>query len=392
MQGVHDLRPMNPEGYPGTIHGGPGGARGVSCRVLPRGDGLEARPAGAAPVVIPYAGMKVTPTGVDDRYLSFEGKAGDAAARVLVADREIVGHIRALGAPRAVVDQLEGAARTRTRRKAGGLALALALLGIVVVLALLAWAGLGWAVERAVAGIPPEWERELGRMTAAEILSGQQVCADPAVDAAVQELARRLVGAVGASPWQWRVRVLDAEEINAFALPGGYVFVNRGLIDRAADAHEVAGVLAHEIQHVVLRHGLKNLARELGLMLVVYAVVGDVSSVEGFLAGNAASLTSLAFSRDQEREADAGGIDLMYRAGLDPTGLARFMRILEGAQGAAGAIPSFLTTHPDSLERASELTALIAARGPAAVTPLAADWKILAGRCTPVAVTDPDAI
>jgi predicted Zn-dependent protease len=229
-------------------------------------------------------------------------------------------------------------------------------------------------------------------MTAAEVLAGQQACADPVLDAAVQELARRLVGAAGASPWQWRIRVLDTEEVNAFALPGGYIFVNRGLIDRAADPHEVAGVLAHEMQHVLLRHGVKNLARELGLMLVLYAAVGDVSSVEGFLAGNAAGLTSMAFSRDQEREADAGGIGLMYGAGFDPTGLPRFMRILEGEQGAAGAIPSFLTTHPDSGERAAELSALIAARGPAAVTPLATDWALLRGRCTPVAISDPDAI
>jgi predicted Zn-dependent protease len=360
--------------------------------VLPRGDGLEARPADGTPVVIPYSGMTVTPTGVDDRYLRFEGRIDGAATSVQVADRAIVGHIQALGAPRSMVDQLEGAARTRTRRKAGALAVLGALAAVAALLLVLAWLGLGWAAERAVAEIPPDWERELGRMTATEVLTGQQVCADPALDAAVQELARRLVGAVGASPWQWRIRVLDSDEVNAFALPGGYIFVHRGLIDRAADPHEVAGVLAHEIQHVLLRHGMKNVARELGLMLALYAVVGDVSSVEGFLAGNAASLASLAYSRDQEREADAGGIDLMIRAGLDPTGLPRFMRVLEAEQGLAGAIPSFLTTHPDSGARAAELNALIAARGPFAPTPLSTDWSGLRGRCTPVSVSDPDAI
>ncbi|HUT77594.1 MAG TPA: hypothetical protein VM285_07905, partial [Polyangia bacterium] len=210
---------MNPDGYPGTLHGGPEGARGVSCRVLPRGDGLEARPADGAPVVIPYPGMTVTPTGVDDRYLSFEGRAGDAATNVLVADRDIIAHIQALGAPRAIVDQLERATRTRKRRKAGALGVLAGLGAVLLLLVLLAWAALGWAVERAVEEIPPEWELELGRMTATEILAGQRTCTDPALDGAVQELARRLVGAVGASPWQWRIRVLDTDEVNAFALP-----------------------------------------------------------------------------------------------------------------------------------------------------------------------------
>ncbi len=383
---------MNPDGYPATLYGGPDGARGVSCRVLPRGDGLEAKPADEAPVVIPYAGMTVSPTGVDDRYLQFEGRCGGVPARALVADRTIIDHIRAVGAPRAMVDQLEAATRRRSRRKAGALAVLAGLGAVLLLLVLIAWLGLGWAVERAVAEIPSEWELELGRMTATEVLAGQRVCADPVLDTAVQELTRRLVGAIGASPHRWRFRVLDTDEINAFALPGGYVFVNRGLIDRAADAHEVAGVLAHEVQHVILRHGVKNLARELGLMLVVYALVGDVSSVEGFLAGNAAGLTSMAFSRDQEREADAGGIDLMFRAGFDPTGLPRFMRTLESEQGGAGIIPSFLTTHPDSGERAADLTALIQSRGSFVVTPPVADWSALRGRCTPVAVSDPDAI
>jgi len=381
---------MNPDGYPGTLHAGPAGARGISCRVLPRGDGLEALPGEGEPVFIPWAGMTVTPTGVDDRYLCFEGRAGGPVARVLVADRAIVGHIQALGAQRAVVDQLEAAGRTRTRRKAGGIGLLLVAAGIVVALLLGAWAGLGWAVERTVGWIPPEWEAELGRSTAAEILSRHRVCADAVLDGAVQELAMRLAGAAGATPHRWRVRVLDSDDINAFALPGGYIFLNRGLIERAADHHEVAGVLAHEFQHVISRHGLKNLAREVGLLLVLYAVVGDVASVEGFLAANAAGLTSMAFSRDQEREADAGGLDLMYRAGFDPTGLPRFMRTLAAEQGVAGAIPSFLTTHPDSGARARELDAMIEARGPARTTPPVADWAALEGRCSPVAIPDPD--
>ncbi|MBW2278436.1 MAG: M48 family metallopeptidase, partial [Deltaproteobacteria bacterium] len=192
------------------------------------------------------------------------------------------------------------------------------------------------------------------------------------------------------TPYQWRIQVLDSDEVNAFALPGGYVFINRGLIEKAADGHGVGGVVAHEVTHVVERHGLKNLVREIGLMLILYAAVGDSGAIEQFLVANAAGMASMSFSRDQEREADEGGIRIMFLAGLDPTGLVRFMQALATEESAIQESLTILSSHPASADRAAELSELIAELGPPQVTPLESDWPAIRGRCSPIAINDPD--
>jgi predicted Zn-dependent protease len=167
--------------------------------------------------------------------------------------------------------------------------------------------------------------------------------------------------------------------------------VNRGLVERAADGHEVAGVLAHEMQHVLRRHGIENLAREIGLRIIVYSIAGDASAVERLAAANAAGLAAMSFSRDQEREADTLGLELVRRAGLDPSGLERLMGELADDDGAIGAALSFVSTHPASAERAESLAEMRRAWGPPTVAPLTADWGAAKASCTPIRAADPDA-
>jgi beta-barrel assembly-enhancing protease len=377
------------DGYGGLLFR-PGGGSGESCRVLPRGDSLEVRVAGEAVASVPYFGVRVSPTGVDDRYLCFERDGDEGALRVLIPDRRIAGELEAIGAPRSILDQLGAVGRTRSRRRLGRLGLLAAAGGVLAVVALLVWAAFGRAVDAAVEQIPPGWETEIGRVAAKDVLAEKRVCFDPKLRVAVGEIGRRLVAAMGATDYGWRVFVLDDEQVNAFALPGGYIFVNRGLIEAADDPHQLAGVLAHECQHVIERHGIHNMAREVGLMLIVYALAGDAGAVERFLVGNAAGLASMSFSRDQEREADAGGLEMMYRAGLDPSGLPRFLRELAEREGAAGYVPELLSTHPDTDERAERLTDRIRERGAPETEPLKSDWEAVRERCSPVEISDPD--
>lgn len=380
---------MSDLGYTGILFG-PDDPTGASCTVTPGGEGLEILVGGEARARLGYATVEISITGLDDKYLCFAEPEGEGQRRLLVADRDIATRIEMLGAPRAVVDQLARAARTRTRRKAGRWTVLVVCAAVLLALALAMWAGFTWALDKVVEEIPPEWEVELGRSVAADLLREHQVCSDPALNGAVQELGRRLVVGVGVSPYQWRIRVLDSDEVNAFALPGGYVFVNRGLIEKAASGSEVGGVVAHEVTHVIERHGLKNLVREIGLMLILYAVVGDSGAVEQFLAANAAGMASMSFSRDQEREADRGGTRIMYSAGLDPAGLIRFMQTLATEESAIRQSLTILSTHPASTERAEELGELIAEWGSPPITPLESDWSAIKGRCAPVAVADPD--
>lgn len=369
---------------------GPRWPAGVPCRVA-IGDGwLEASAAGGEGVRIPFGAMRLSFVGEGDRYLAAsDGPPG--GIRVLVPDRALAAGLERAGLPGEALAGLRRAEAGRRGRRARRLWALGAVAGAAGGLALGAWLALGWAVAAAVDSVPPAWEVEIGRAAAGAVLAQTPVCTDPALNLAVAEIGRRLVGGLGATPYTWKVRVLDAGEINAFALPGGYVFVNLGLVRQASDGAEVAGVLAHEMQHVQRRHGIHNVARQLGTTVAIRALAGDVGAVGQALAGNAASLASMSFSRDQEREADRLGLDLVRRARLDPTGLERLMRALGEREGRIGGALSFLSTHPASAERARELEEQRRAWGRPAIEPLKADWSAAKAECAPAAIGDPDA-
>ncbi|MEO0421540.1 MAG: M48 family metallopeptidase [Pseudomonadota bacterium] len=153
--------------------------------------------------------------------------------------------------------------------------------------------------------------------------------------------------------YDYTLYIANDSQINAYALPGGVIVVNDGLLDAAANVEEAAGVLAHEIQHVELRHGLRGVVKEAGLALVVTLITGDTSAT---LAGEAGQrLIGLKFSRDAERQADLTGFDRLVSVGVDPDGMASFFDTLAREKGAGQA--EFLSTHPASEQRALALRA-----------------------------------
>ena len=170
------------------------------------------------------------------------------------------------------------------------------------------------------------------------------------------------VGAAGT----YRFHLADDKLVNAFALPGGDIVVNRGLIAATHDAGELAGVLAHEIQHVALRHSLKGMIRSAGMSLLFSMLIGDLGTT---LVGQAAeNLAGLKFSRDAESEADAEGFNLLVARGIDPRGMVRFFATLAGESGATP--PALLSTHPASAEREAALAVRLAALPPDCCKPI----------------------
>jgi beta-barrel assembly-enhancing protease len=234
-------------------------------------------------------------------------------------------------------------------------------------------------------------EAELGRSAAAESLGTHSVCSAPAVNAAIDEIGGRLVDGLSTNPYEFHFLVVDDPQMNAFALPAGYVFVNFGLIEAADSPDQVAGVLAHEIQHAMRRHGLRNVIARLGLTLIVGLAVGDVQGMGGIVGSMAAEMAGLSFSRDQEEEADRLGLELLYAANFDPDGLPAFFDKLKDKEKELGmALPSFLSTHPDTDSRVAGLRAVIKAQGKAQVTPIATDWDKAKAECRPIPWADPD--
>lgn len=240
-----------------------------------------------------------------------------------------------------------------TRRKGGaGRAVGWSVLGLFVLfpllLLMLFFTQLdriaGWVADQ----IPIEEETRLGRASF-ESMKGQLKLQDRgAAFDAVQNIGKRLTQG---SKYSYEFHVVQDDTLNAFAMPGGVVVVHTGLINATKRPEELAGVLAHEVQHVEQRHSLEGMVKNLGLRAIWALVTGDLG---GTLAGQAAvQLTSLKFSRDAETEADDKGFDALVKQGVDPSGMPEFFKTM--SEKAADAPAAFLSTHPLSEDRQREL-------------------------------------
>ncbi|HRI69239.1 MAG TPA: M48 family metallopeptidase [Polyangium sp.] len=216
----------------------------------------------------------------------------------------------------------------------------------------------GFAAEPIVAALSPDVDAAIGKAGGESIRKQHSVQgAEPTaeekarVDRVFEELRSGLTTDEKRILVAPRVTVLKDEQVNAFALPGGEMFVLTGLLERTkGDDAELRGVLAHEIGHAVKRHGVRSLVRNGIFGLVIIFVTGDLNDITTTLIAGASQLDSLSYSRSMEEEADAFGVDLLARCHEDPEGLARFLESLEKQP-----VPEFLSTHPDSAERAKAI-------------------------------------
>jgi beta-barrel assembly-enhancing protease len=204
-----------------------------------------------------------------------------------------------------------------------------------------------------------EHEIALGKGLAQEVERSSKLVDDPVVVEYVNRVGQNLVRNSDAQV-PFTIKVIDSDEVNAFALPGGFFYVNSGLILRAQEESELAGVMAHEISHVTARHGTKQATK--GEMMQL-ATIPLIMLGPGGWAGYgiyqalqlAIPLSYLKFSRDAEREADFLGLQYMYKAGYDPNAYVTFFeRIQADEKRRPGTIPKFFSTHPPTPERIAD--------------------------------------
>jgi len=202
----------------------------------------------------------------------------------------------------------------------------------------------------------PSQDVQLGRQAAAQVRRQLPLLNDGPTDALVEQIGRRLVAAVPARMAQPAFRysfdVVNLREINAFALPGGPMFLNRGMLQAAHTDDEVAGVMAHELSHVILRHGTLQAAKAQKFQLGAIAgqVIGSmIGGTKGAIIAQGSQIGLgtyfMKYSREYEREADLLGAQLMARAGYDPRQMAQMFRTIQQQGGSGG--PEFLSDHPN---------------------------------------------
>lgn len=208
-------------------------------------------------------------------------------------------------------------------------------------------------------------EIALGREFSRQIEREIKLFTDPEVVRYVDELGQTLARHSRRSNIQYYIKVVDTDEVNAFALPGGYLYVNRGLISVAETESELAGVISHEIGHVVGRHGAKALTRQLGMEIVLGMISGNnprgVQRVASQVAGIGGILSMLHYSRQAEREADALAVVNLREAGYDPRGVTAFFeKLLEINDREPGVLDAIFASHPPSRERVANTREQIA--------------------------------
>lgn len=196
-----------------------------------------------------------------------------------------------------------------------------------------------------------EWE--MGAMLARDLHRQLRLVDEPAVQQLVQQVGQRLVAQTELGQREWHFHVVADPAVNAFAIPGGHVYVNTGLVAAADSVSELAGVLAHEVGHGLARHGTEQLTQAYGINAVARLVMGeDVGWVEQVVARLVGEGTMAKFSRDDEREADQLGLEYMNRAGYPPRAAAAFFEILLAQrQRRPNAVQRFFASHPLTEER-----------------------------------------
>jgi beta-barrel assembly-enhancing protease len=212
-------------------------------------------------------------------------------------------------------------------------------------------------------------EVELGRRNAEQVEAQLPLVHDAVASNYVQALGASIARTSTRQDLDWRFRIVDSRQVNAFALPGGFIYVNRGLIERAERLDELAGALAHEVGHVVLRHSARQIEKQTktGVAVELGCRLTDLCNSDvaraAIQVGGAALFAR--YSRHDEAEADSEAVQLVVEAGIDPAGIpALFRRLVEERRRSPARIEVFFASHPLEEDRILATEREIAALAP----------------------------
>ena len=350
-------------------------ASGVPCVVKVEGDGLtiifEAEGGGGAREVVPFTAVTVSAGGLDHDHLVVKWPHAQGERTLYLKSHDVIRAFRQ-AAPDHLTAPFEQAAELVRQARQRHRGMWAAVVGSILALVLGLWFGADLLVEVAVSRIPVEWEQKLGDSAYRDFLAHQEVMKEGPAVAALGEMTQRLTEQIPNNPYTFEVTVVKSDVVNAFALPGGHVVVFTGLMKKAESGEEVAGVMSHELNHVLQRHGLERIVKSLGLMTAVAIVLGDQQGLVGMMKQVGVELLTLKFGREQETEADVKGLQLLQRAKIDPSGMIKFFeRLSDKDEGRK----EWLSTHPMSTARAERLKTELAALPKKSPEPFTFDWK-----------------
>ena len=227
-------------------------------------------------------------------------------------------------------------------------------------------------------GISQQQEVELGASQAQQVNAQLPIVQDPTINRYLNAVGDSLARLTSRSDLDWHFYMVNTSEFNAFALPGGYVYVNRGVAERADRLDQFASVIAHEIGHVVLRHSVKQMEQMQGANVGVSVACALTSICNSGLGQAGIQVAGSAifakFSRSDEAEADAAGVEELVRANINPNGMPEmFQKLLNERQSSPGALDAWFADHPLEEDRITATRSQIAKYDPAIIRSLPAD-------------------
>ncbi len=219
--------------------------------------------------------------------------------------------------------------------------------------------GIPMLTDLVVVYLPVSWEEKLGAQVVLLFVPEETRIDEPNCQKAIERMASLLMETEPSSPYRLQIILKRDPLINAFAAPGGYIVIHDSLIKKTRAPEELAAVLAHEIQHVLQRHSMRAILRELSIGAIFSALSGDAGGLHHALE-IVRTLGGLRFSRQDEAEADQKGMQMLQRAKIDPKGMVTFFETLKKELGDIPHFLSYVSTHPRTEERIDRLKQMVA--------------------------------
>ncbi|MBS7567046.1 M48 family metallopeptidase [Mucilaginibacter sp. Bleaf8] len=305
---------------------------------------------------IPLSGLSIEAGGAGNRFVFFKDKTQPQVS-IYTSDKSILKD-PVLKSDTAFAQELSGAKHTLGKTLRGSIMALLIVAGIIGGLYLLK----DKMVEGLASKVPPSWEKAAGDKLFTALSLQYHFIKNDSLTKAFLKVGAPLFKQVEQQGYPVTLYFVKDPSINAFALPGGKVVIQTGLIENAKSWEEVMGVLGHELAHVTRRHHIRGVINNVGLYTILAATVGDVSALAGTFASFGGDLASLANSRSFENEADETGWDYLAKAKINPNGLITFFETIKKQEKTrmdtlikANVDLSFLSTHPDVDKRIAHL-------------------------------------